>query len=83
MRHAKHDRTSKVDQLMKRSHEESTCSERSCKCMTDDETQRLWICMLELQQRYGCYTSARMDMALNACDDGLDLMRSLALIESS
>lgn len=31
--------------------------------------------MLELQQRYGCYTSARIDMALDAGDDGVDLMR--------
>jgi hypothetical protein len=38
--------------------------------------------MLEVQQRYGCYTSARMDMALNA-DDGLDLMRRFSLLERS
>ncbi|EGU88702.1 hypothetical protein FOXB_00773 [Fusarium oxysporum f. sp. conglutinans Fo5176] len=74
MRHVEHDRTRKEDRLMERSRQESTCYEPSCKGMTADEAQRLWICMLEVQQRYGCYTSARMDTALNAGDDGLDLM---------
>ncbi|KAI8401539.1 hypothetical protein FOFC_18408, partial [Fusarium oxysporum] len=74
MRHAKHDRTIKEVRFMECSRRESTCSECSCKSMTADETQGLWICMLEVQQRYGCYTSARMDTALNAGDYGLDLM---------
>jgi hypothetical protein len=81
MRHAKHDRTIKEDRFMERSRQESTCSERSCKGMTADETQGLWICMLEVQQRYGCYTSARMDTALNTGDYGLDLMRRFSLLQ--
>ncbi|KAH7187903.1 uncharacterized protein BKA55DRAFT_696276 [Fusarium redolens] len=56
--------------------------EPSCKGMTADEAQRLWICMLEVQQRYGCYTSARMDTALNAGDDGLDLMPNRFIIDT-
>lgn len=58
-----------------RSRQASTCSTLSCEGMSTEETQDLWRCMLELQQRYGCYTSARIDMALEAGDDGLDLMR--------
>jgi hypothetical protein len=81
MRHAKHDRTIKEVRFMERSRRESTCSECSCKSMTADETQGLWICMLEVQQRYGCYTSARMDTALNAGDYGLDLMRRFSLLQ--
>lgn len=50
--------------------------------MTLDETRDLWKCMLELQQRYGCYTSARIDMALDAGDDGVDLMPSRFIIDT-
>ncbi|KAH6871696.1 hypothetical protein B0T10DRAFT_500298 [Thelonectria olida] len=81
MRHAKHNCT-KEDRLMERSRQESTSSERSCKGMTADETRGLWIRMLEVQQRYGCYTSARMDMALNAGDDGLNLMPNRFIIDT-
>jgi hypothetical protein len=31
--------------------------------------------MLELQLRYGCYNSARIDMAVDAGECGIDLMR--------
>ncbi|KAH7169689.1 uncharacterized protein B0J16DRAFT_359189 [Fusarium flagelliforme] len=82
MRHAKHEHTSKEDRFMERSRQESTCSECSCQGMIADETQRLWICMLEVQLRYGCYTSARMDMALNAGDYGLDLMPNRFIIDT-
>lgn len=34
--------------------------------------------MLELQLRYGCYNSTRIDMALDAGDEGLDLMREFS-----
>lgn len=59
-----------------RSRQASTCSERSCEGMTLDETRELWRCMLELQLRYGCYNSTRIDMAVDAGEDGLDLMRT-------
>ena len=58
-----------------RSRQASTCSERSCESMTLDETRELWRCMLELQSRYGCYNSTRIDMAVDAGEDGIDLMR--------
>lgn len=53
----------------------STCSERSCEGMTADETRELWRCMLELQLRYGCYNSTRINMAVDAGECGVDLMR--------
>jgi hypothetical protein len=40
-----------------------------------DDVRGLWECMLELQQRYGCYKSARMQAAVSVHEDGLDLMR--------
>jgi hypothetical protein len=43
--------------------------------MTLDETRELWRCMLELQLRYGCYNSTRIDMAVDAGEYGLELMR--------
>ncbi|KAI1053754.1 hypothetical protein LB507_007437 [Fusarium sp. FIESC RH6] len=57
-----------------RSRQASTCSDRSCESMTLDETRELWRCMLELQSRYGCYNSTRIDMAVDAGEDGIDLM---------
>jgi hypothetical protein len=69
--HHREDRPTTMD----RSRQASTCSERSCEGMTADETRDLWRCMLELQLRYGCYNSTRIDMALDAGDEGLDLMR--------
>lgn len=38
--------------------------------------------MLELQQRYGCYTSARIDMALEMGDDGFELMPNRFIIDT-
>lgn len=61
-----------------RSRQASTCSERSCEGMTLDETRELWRCMLELQLRYGCYNSTRIDMAVDAGEYGVDLMRKLS-----
>ena len=43
--------------------------------MSDDETRHLWQCMLELQQRYGCYKSTRMALAMGSGDDPTALMR--------
>lgn len=67
--------TTKPAPNMQRSRQASTCSERSCEGMSAEDTQDLWRCMLELQHRYGCYTSARIDVALEAGDEGMDLMR--------
>ncbi|KAM0553945.1 hypothetical protein ACHAPJ_007017 [Fusarium lateritium] len=60
----------------------STCSERSCEGMTMDETRELWLCMLELQLRYGCYNSTRIDMAIDAGEDGVDLMPNRFIIDT-
>ncbi|QPC69040.1 hypothetical protein HYE67_011271 [Fusarium culmorum] len=65
-----------------RGRQESTCSERSCEGMTLDETRELWRCMLELQLRYGCYNSTRIDMAVDAGEDGLDLMPNRFIIDT-
>ena len=50
-------------------------SERSCEGLTADRTRELWRCMLELQSRYGCYHSARIDVAMEAGDEAVDYMR--------
>ncbi|KAF5021209.1 hypothetical protein F66182_6748 [Fusarium sp. NRRL 66182] len=68
--------------MLQRNRQASTCSERSCEGMTVDETRELWRCMLELQLRYGCYNSTRIDMALDAGDDGLDLMPNRFIIDT-
>lgn len=61
-----------------RSRQGSTSSMRSCGGMSPDATKELWKTMLELQERYGCYTSARMDLAVTAGDIALSLMRKLS-----
>lgn len=53
----------------------SVASELSCDGMTGDETRGLWRCMLELQERYGCYNSTRIDLAVGA-EDAIALMRA-------
>lgn len=54
----------------------SACqSERSCEGLTMDKTQQLWRCMLELQEKYGCYHCTRMDLAMDAGDEGVNYMR--------
>lgn len=58
-----------------RDRQNSTSSVRSCEDMSTDKTQELWFCMLELQQRYGCYNSTRIDLALGAGEEALDFMR--------
>lgn len=58
-----------------RGRQSSTYSERSCDGMTAGETRDLWKCMLELQERYGCYNSTRIDLAVGAGDEAVDLMR--------
>ncbi|KAH7149068.1 hypothetical protein B0J13DRAFT_550606 [Dactylonectria estremocensis] len=67
---------------MERSRQASTCSEQSCEGMTADETRDLWRCMLELQLRYGCYNSTRIEVALDAGDDGMDLMPNRFIIDT-
>lgn len=60
-----------------RGRQDSTASapRRSCEGMTAAETRGLWQCMLELQRRYGCYNSTRIDLAVHAGDEGARLMR--------
>ena len=41
-----------------------------------DRTQQLWRCMLELQEKYGCYHCTRMDLAMDAGDEGVNYMRT-------
>ncbi|CAM1500447.1 Fc.00g096090.m01.CDS01 [Cosmosporella sp. VM-42] len=79
-RHTSSDRPTMAS--MQRGRQASTCSERSCEGMSAEETRDLWRCMLELQQRYGCYTSARIDVALEAGDEGLDLMPNRFVIDT-
>lgn len=66
-----------------RSRQGSTSSMRSCGGMSPDATKELWKTMLELQERYGCYTSARMDLAVTAGDIALSLMRKLSQLSSA
>ncbi|KPM34211.1 hypothetical protein AK830_g12358 [Neonectria ditissima] len=67
---------------MHRTRQASTCSDQSCEAMTPDETRDLWRCMLELQLRYGCYNSTRIDVALDAGDHGIDLMPNRFIIDT-
>ncbi|PFH55648.1 hypothetical protein XA68_17897 [Ophiocordyceps unilateralis] len=60
----------------------SHVSRRSCEGMTEDERRALWKCMLALQQRYGCYNSTRIDLAVNSGDDGLLLMPNPFIIDT-
>lgn len=54
----------------------SACaSERSCEGLSAAGTRDLWRCMLELQERYGCYHCTRIDLALDAGDEGVQYMR--------
>lgn len=62
-------------QLMDNGRKSSTCSERSCSHIPADDMTQVWRCMLELQGEYGCYNSTRMEVAAEAGDDALDLMR--------
>ncbi|PTB75073.1 hypothetical protein M440DRAFT_55726 [Trichoderma longibrachiatum ATCC 18648] len=65
-----------------RSRQGSTCSVRSCGGMSPDATRELWKTMLELQERYGCYTSARMDLAVGAGDMALSLMPNPFILDT-
>lgn len=54
----------------------ASSSSRSCKNLDDDHTRDLWHCMLDLQERYACYHSARIDVAMEAGDRGDGYMRT-------
>ena len=60
------------------SRQSSVASDHSCGGMSDDEMRGLWRCMLQLQDRYCCYKSTRMDLALSAGDEDGEFMRGLA-----
>lgn len=42
----------------------------------DADLEALWECMLELQQKYHCYNSTRMEIAADR-EDAMDMMRML------
>lgn len=63
------------DAVRGRQNSATSTSSRSCEGMSADETGELWKCMLELQRQYGCYNSTRIDLAMNAGEAGLYLMR--------
>ncbi|KND89007.1 hypothetical protein TOPH_06235 [Tolypocladium ophioglossoides CBS 100239] len=60
----------------------TSTSSRSCEGMSADETGEVWKCMLELQRRYGCYNSTRIDLAVNAGEAGLYLMPNPFIIDT-
>jgi hypothetical protein len=64
------------------SRQSSVASERSCGGMSAEETRELWRCMLELQELYGCYNSTRIDLAVSAGDDAVDLMPTSFIIDT-
>jgi hypothetical protein len=47
--------------------------------MSPEETRELWRCMLDLQERYGCYNSTRIDLAVAAGEQAVNLMRMFLL----
>jgi hypothetical protein len=49
------------------------------KAVDDYDLRCLWRCMLELQRRYGCYKSARMQAAASMYENSIDLMREFHL----
>lgn len=57
------------------SRRQSSVSQRSCEGLTAGDCKDLWRCMLELQERYGCYHSTRIDIAVEAGDAGVSFMR--------
>lgn len=61
------------------SRRQSAASERSCEGMTAGDCKELWRCMLELQEAYNCYHSTRIDLALDAGDAAVNLMRELGI----
>ncbi|KAJ3497033.1 hypothetical protein NLG97_g2210 [Lecanicillium saksenae] len=65
-----------------RDRQNSTSSVRSCEDMTADKTQELWLCMLELQERYGCYNSTRIDLALGAGVEAINFMPNRFIIDT-
>ncbi|KAK3196473.1 hypothetical protein K4F52_000355 [Lecanicillium sp. MT-2017a] len=68
--------------LAERGRQNSTSSVRSCEDMSSNETRDLWLCMLDLQKRYGCYNSTRIDLALGAGDDAINLMPNRFIIDT-
>ncbi|KAG5993490.1 hypothetical protein E4U54_003347 [Claviceps lovelessii] len=62
----------------------SSCeaSRRTCQGMSTQDMRELWRCMLQLQRRYGCYNSTRIDLAVNAGDAGLELMPNPFIIDT-
>jgi len=61
----------KLEERRHESRRQSSASERSCERLTVGDCKQLWKCMIELQERYGCYHSTRIDLAVEAGDAGL------------
>jgi hypothetical protein len=62
----------------------SACgSERSCESLSSQETLDLWRCMLALQERYACYNSRRIDLAMDAGEEAvINLMPNRFIIDT-
>jgi hypothetical protein len=58
------------------------CGDRSCEALSVAETRELWRCMLELQERYGCYNSTRIDLAVAAGEQAVNLMPNRFIIDT-
>ncbi|KAI6778721.1 uncharacterized protein J7T54_000755 [Emericellopsis cladophorae] len=56
--------------------------DHSCEGLSASDIRQLWRCMLELQERYGCYHSARIDVAMEAGDEGVDYMPNRFIIDT-
>ncbi|ATY66083.1 hypothetical protein A9K55_001974 [Cordyceps militaris] len=65
-----------------RHRQNSVSSVRSCEDMSADKTQQLWLCMLALQQRYACYNSTRIDLALGAGEQAVNFMPNRFIIDT-
>ncbi|KAM0745019.1 hypothetical protein ACQRIT_000403 [Beauveria bassiana] len=65
-----------------RDRQKSVSSVRSCEDMSVDKTQELWFCMLQLQERYDCYNSTRIDLALDAGDQAINFMPNRFIMDT-
>ncbi|KAM3498275.1 hypothetical protein MY10362_008394 [Beauveria mimosiformis] len=67
---------------LRRDRQKSVSSVRSCEDMSVDKTQELWFCMLQLQERYDCYNSTRIDLALDAGDQAINFMPNRFIMDT-
>lgn len=69
-----------VPRTRARIHRPSSTYKRISSATDDESTRDLWLRMVELQQRFGCYTSARMRAAASS-DGAVDFMPSRACLD--